>query len=799
MTTFDLFTLALLIVALGLGALTLVRLAARRSRRRRPGAGTEAAGSEYHRSHTQSREQERDLLQQIEALQRWQSQARALWEVLEAASTQADFPAALRTAAERLDQELALSHVLVADASRQDIHLIVAPARLSARDALQALMEEPNPLRAARDLKGPLVLSDLRRDEAWSRSPLLRVLQAASAVILPLHLDDGWSGVLLLVRGAGDPPFEPECADLYAHFGGQLAATLAKTRMLHRATQRLTVGTQDLEREHERTETLLRITSELSSSLDLEHVLDRALALVIDAVGADRGVILLPSSERDVLILRAQLGADEPLPHGGRPAPFKHDEGLAGWVIAHRQPVIIPDLTRDERWIPYSDPIAEHKSALAVPLLVSEDALGALLLLSHRRGAFDEGQLSLVTAAANQVAAAINNAELYRLIRDQAERLGSMLRAQQVEASKSRAILESIADGVIVTDPDHRVVLFNSAAERILGLKRDEALGRPAVDFIGLYGPAGRRWVAAVQGWSQTPPQAGADQALLDERLMLEDERVVSVHLAPVVFEKDFLGTVSIFRDITREVELDRLKSEFVATVSHELRTPMTSIKGYVEVLLMGAVGPLSDEQRRFLEIIKTNTDRLGILVNDLLDVSRIEAGKIHLTMQRLRVEDLVREARAYIERRIAEESKPMHVHLDLPGGLPHVRGDPERVRQVITNLVDNSFNYTPAGGNITLRARLRNGEVEIEVADDGIGIPPTDQDRVFERFFRGEQALDMAVAGTGLGLSIVKQLVEMHGGRIWMTSEGAPGEGTTFTFTLPIAEGIPATIGAED
>ncbi len=190
--------------------------------------------------------------------------------------------------------------------------------------------------------------------------------------------------------------------------------------------------------------------------------------------------------------------------------------------------------------------------------------------------------------------------------------------------SRAQAILELIADGVLVTGPGHHVTVCNAAAEGILRVSRDTMLGQPAAQFIGLYGPAGRRWAEALLAWSQDPASA-AERPTLEDRLELEDGRVVEVHVAPVVLGAEFLGTVAVFRDISRDVEVDRLKSDFVATVSHELRTPMTAIRGYVQMLLLEAAGSLTEEQRKFLETIRINSDRLGRLVNDLLDLSRLE------------------------------------------------------------------------------------------------------------------------------------------------------------------------------
>jgi signal transduction histidine kinase len=274
------------------------------------------------------------------------------------------------------------------------------------------------------------------------------------------------------------------------------------------------------------------------------------------------------------------------------------------------------------------------------------------------------------------------------------------------------------------------------------------------------------------------------------ERLDLENGRIVLVHLAPVVLQSDFLGTVSIFRDITHEVEVDRLKSEFVATVSHELRTPMTSIRGYVDVLLMGAAGVVNDNQAHFLNIIKSNTERLNILVNDLLDVSRIESGRVTLSPQALDLREIAEDVIGDVLRRSHEENKPVALSLEAPKKLPHVYGDIERVRQILGNLVDNAYHYTPANGTIIVQIHPNGGnEVQVDVRDNGIGIPPEDQARVFERFYRGEHPLVLSTPGTGLGLSIVKQIVEMHKGRIWMKSSGVPGDGSTFSFTLPVYE----------
>ncbi len=567
----------------------------------------------------------------------------------------------------------------------------------------------------------------------------------------------------------------------------QNAALFTQTRQLtEELEERVQERTEQLAQEHQRAQALLRIMRELSASLDLDHVLNRTLKLVNDISESEQGTILLIKPGEETFYYRASLGYTDPPPLGGRSTELNTGEGLAGWIVQHREAVLIEDLHNDERWVQEGEQISTHRSAVGVPLLVGAELLGVMLLFHQNVAHFRFDQVEMVQAAANQIAVSINNAELFNLIREQAERLGTMLRTQQIETSRSRSILEAVADGVLVTDSDSRITLFNDSAQTILGLQRGDVVGKSLDDFSGLFGGAAQTWMSTIAKWSSTPAsyETGGTFA---EQIILDDGRFVAIHLAPVQMQEEFLGTVTIFRDITHQVEIDRLKSEFVATVSHELRTPMTSIKGYVEVLLMGAAGDLSDQQSQFLDVVLSNTERLNVLVNDLLDVSRIDAGKYELSMQPLRLQDLTQEVVSEQQRQAGEDNKPISIEYELPSDLPRVRGDEQRVRQILSNLVRNAYHYTPANGNVNIRAVSIDDEVQVDVKDDGIGIETEVQDRVFERFYRGEDPLVLATAGTGLGLSIVQQLIELHDGRIWVQSDGIPGNGSTFSFTLPI------------
>ena len=551
--------------------------------------------------------------------------------------------------------------------------------------------------------------------------------------------------------------------------------------------QRVEERTQQLAAEHDRTQALLRIMRELAASLDLDHVLNQTLILLNEVSGAEQSTILLVRPGEATFYYRASLGYTTPPPLGGRPTNLAVKDGLAGWIIRNRNGMLIEDLHNDKRW-KNDDAITQldHRSAMGVPLLMGTELLGVMLLFHRTPGHFNADQIDLAQAAANQIAVAINNAELFNLIREQAERLGNMLRTQQVETSRSRAILEAVADGVLVTDSDGKITLFNDSAQQVLGLSRDDVISKSLESFSGLFGNAAQMWFNTISGWSNQPLSAEQSSSYT-QQITLEDGRFVAVNLAPVHIENEFLGTVSIFRDITHQVVVDRLKSEFVATVSHELRTPMTSIKGYIEIMLMGAAGPLSEQQTQFLEVVLSNTQRLNILVNDLLDVSRIEAGKIDLSLQPVRLQELVTTLVADQRQHAEEQGKPLTFAVDIPDNLPKVFGDAERVRQILANLLNNAYHYTPAEGRVEVKLHKLDSEVQIDVHDTGIGILPEDQERIFERFYRGEDPLVLATAGTGLGLSIVRQLVEMHKGRIWLQSSGIPGEGSIFSMTLPI------------
>jgi signal transduction histidine kinase len=619
------------------------------------------------------------------------------------------------------------------------------------------------------------------------RLPNPEAIQAVLGV--PLEQEGIIIGVLVLADTHNPNRFSDKHITWATMFGIQATIALRNAQLFEELRRfneeldlRVAERTRALNEESSRVKILLRITSELSESLDQDHVLNQALHLVNEVVNATQGVILLINQETDEFTFQAAFGLERPIPPQGVPTGMSTKEGLAGWMIDNRSAVIVDDTEKDPRWVirPSSQ---EHRSVLGVPLISNDEVIGVLMLFHLEPDVFTMQQLDLVEAAAIQVANAINNANLYRLIRDQAERLGRLLYAEQIETAKSQAILESIADGVVVADNRSEIILANHPASAILDIPRTQLIGKSVNELLGLYGHSGDSWINTIEIWALNADRI-KEWTYLADQLTIED-KVVSVHLSPVLAGKQFFGTVSIFRDITKEVEVDKLKSEFVSTVSHELRTPMTSIKGYADLMLMGAAGPMSPPQARYLKVIKNNADRLHMLVNDLLNISRIETGKTTLDLRPLDIPQIIDQVvEGHLRGRVQHENKKLNTGTDIEPSLPLVNADHARVTQILTNLIDNAFNYTPEGGNIRLSAKANGDYVFVSVSDTGIGISEENQKKIFERFFRAEDEQVQAIPGTGLGLAIVRSLIEMHGGILQVDS--TLGEGSTFTFNLP-------------
>jgi len=352
------------------------------------------------------------------------------------------------------------------------------------------------------------------------------------------------------------------------------------------------------------------------------------------------------------------------------------------------------------------------------------------------------------------------------------------------------AILSSIADGVVLADERGYIVVASDAARNVLRLADQELVKQPVSALFENCPDEAQQAVrqAMAQVAVHTQDSQSDEPTLV---MMTCGERIVEASFTAMLDKgsreggSQFAGTVIVLRDVTVEQEVAQAKTDFVSFVSHELRTPMTSIKGYTDLLLKGAVGKLSDQQQHFLGVVRSNVDRMADLVSDLLDISRIEAGRLMLSFEAVDVAQVVYEVSESVAETVKQRG--LTLQIDVSPGLPQIRADRNRVIQALLNFVSNAYRYTPAGGTIRVSAHAVSDMVQVDVTDTGIGIPQEEQKRIFERYYRVDHPTVRQQAGTGLGLPIAKSLIEMHGGKLWLRSK--VDQGSTFSFTLPIAD----------
>jgi signal transduction histidine kinase/HAMP domain-containing protein len=389
------------------------------------------------------------------------------------------------------------------------------------------------------------------------------------------------------------------------------------------------------------------------------------------------------------------------------------------------------------------------RSLALLPLSSRGSFLGLLALCWTDRHLLDREQEALLGLAGNQIAGALEAA----LRLEEAERA----------AGEARAVFYAIADGVLLTDPYGRVTAINRALEALTGWTEEDARGRPYADVLPVTGEQ------LLTRYGRKVPVVVSSAPILDP-----GGRVV--------------GGVDVIRDVSREREIDEVKSALISTVSHELRTPLTLIHGFAELLVLRDM-PV-ERQRSAAEEILEASKRLARLIDDLLSVSRMESGRLVLDPRPL---DLA----AVVERMLSPFRAMATTHTlraKLPGALPVVWGDPDKVEQILTNLVGNAIKYSPEGGEILVTVEHDDDAVQVSVRDQGIGMSPRDMGQLFEKFYRVDRDEVRRAGGTGLGLYITKRLVEMHGGHIW--AESWPGVGSVFCFTLPTSAELAGSRG---
>lgn len=632
---------------------------------------------------------------------------------------------------------------------------------------------------------------------------------------VPLRWRDKVRGVLYLVHRPGGLRFNEGDVWLMEFFATQAAIALEKSQLLqeaqHRADQ-LTI--------------LSEVSMAISSTLHMDTALERVMDRAVEILNAEAGSLLLMDPRGQELVFEVVLGptGDELL---GMRTPI--GKGIVGTVAQTGQPLIINDVAADPRWNVAFDEATEFhtKDILCIPMIAHQQVVGVIEVINKQNGAlFDEADANLLLSFGAQAAIAIENAQIFTST-DQAlaGRIQELQTIQMFEQELQASSLElekvlSLSLGRIMDSLGLSIGLMGvlkGMAEPELYLVHQRGmpmeLGRYRIDpwplSRGILGRVARTgemaWVNDITQERDYVPKNHTTRSMLVLPILREGRVIGIIDLEST--EPDYFASddVSFVRLLVNHAAIaienaqlfeqvkwaNQAKTVFMNTASHELKIPMTSIKGYAKLLKMGAGGELSEQQQEFLTVIMNNVDRMTGLVNDLLDVSRIEAGRIRLEIQDVQMRDVIEEVIQSVHNQI--ESKHLDLNLAIADDLPEVRADYNRMIQIVTNLVSNAYKYTPEEGQIKVTAQPYNGTLEgiaVTVADTGFGISEEDQAKLFTTFFRSGDQNIRDEPGTGLGLVITKNMIESHGGEL--SFESQLGQGTAFTFTIPLVCKIP-------
>lgn len=508
---------------------------------------------------------------------------------------------------------------------------------------------------------------------------------------------------------------------------------------------------------------LLEISRAITARLDLQEVLRRVLHASVVMTAARVGIVVLRNEEDGLFYVRAYTG----IQHQAVPQINKmlhkimHEatEGAVNYDFLN------------EKLGQMAQSIDESlQQSVAMPLIFAQDPMGLLIVFRSYQATVTRNDMQMLHSFADQAAIAVHNAQLYERINHERQRLA--------------AILDHSGDGVMILDANLDILQVNRAFERMTGYPAEEAL-HCNVDEVILWQKIEQPDLrdALAHGWPYSATEDN-DMLYVEGDLQRRDGLVLSIGItyAPLfTAEGKLANIIANIRDITNFRRAQEMQNVFISTISHELRTPVALIKGYASTLNRDDVKWDADVVRQSVQVIEEEADRLADLIEDLLTASKIQAERsVNLQLGNVRLDQL---AERSLER-ISTQSQIHEFVMSFQEDFPCVQGDAKKLRQVIDNLLTNAIKYSPQGGTITIGGRYDADQVTLFVRDEGEGIPETEKDRIFERFYRVDGKLTTKTKGTGLGLYLVRAIIEAHGGRIHVKSQ--PGQGSTFFFTLP-------------
>lgn len=548
---------------------------------------------------------------------------------------------------------------------------------------------------------------------------------------------------------------------------------ISKAREQEREKQAMTHLYDQADTKRRELSTLYAASLKLASTLDREEMISILLDNAAELV-ADRPMLLALFDSQRVLKVEDARG----FAGGGTERLLEDPKGNPIYVSASAVlPVIIADAAEDERFRPFLERMG-FASMIAVPLYASASVIGVLACFSQLKGAYDDDAARVLLTLSSEAALALEKASLYQTTLQ--------------DKTKIEAIINSLTDGLMVIDRDANLVLANPFVARLIDLRPD-GYDTPLGDLIER-SRYGMEFQEASYAEALSMVLEGGESYKHEMVLLSDPPTIFQVYWVPLKEEGGRVsGAVILLHDITDFVELDRMKSEFISIVSHELKTPLTSIKGFVRLLSAERVGPVTAKQRHYLDIVQRQTESLTMLINDLLDLSKIEAGIIEVQSAPVSLASVTGEVVQHLEGMAGE--KGIGLHVEIPADLPPVCGDSDRLGQVFMNLIHNAIKFTPKGGSVRVKAGLIGEECLVRVSDNGIGISQQDLPRIFDKFYQVDSSTTRQQSGTGLGLPITRQLVTAHGGELWVNS--ALDKGTTFSFTLPLhrAQSVPRAV----